>query len=123
MLKRLDIQLLRPFNKIYCKIRRSAKKLYYNSQFIKFAKDSKQTWSVIREIIGKNKSKEQIPTYFQQNGKIISDVLEIADGFNTTLGPRLASKISTTSEHFQTYLPENYSNSFKFSRISEMDIL
>ena len=42
----------------------------------------KKTWSVIREIIGKHKSKEQIPAYFQHNGKIISDYLDIADGFN-----------------------------------------
>ena len=88
-----NIEKFKVFNKIYCKIRHAAKKLYYNSQFTKFAKDSKQTWSVIREIIGKNKSKEQIPTYFQQNGKIISDVLEIADGFNNffaSVGPNLA---------------------------------
>ena len=114
------------FNKMYCKIRRAAKKLYYNNQFKKFTKDSKQTWSVIREIIGKNKSKEQIPTYFQHNGKIISDYLEIADGFNNffaNIGPTLASDIGATNINFQTFLPESNSNSFRFSRVSEMDIL
>ena len=35
----------------------------------------------------------------------------------------MASEIGTTNANFQTYLPENNSNSFKFSRISEMDIL
>ena len=77
-----NLEKFKVYNNMYCKIRRTAKKLYYNNQFTRFTKDSKRTWSVIREIIGKNKSKEQIPAYFQHNGKIISDYLEIADGFN-----------------------------------------
>ena len=105
---------------MYCKIRRAAKKLYYDNQFTKFTKDSKKTWSMLREIIGNKKSKEQIPTYFQHNGKIISDYLEIANGFNNffaNIGPKLASEISTSSAHFQTFMPEISSNSFRFSRI------
>ena len=62
---------------MYCKIRRAAKKMYFDKQFKKFTKDSRKTWSLIREIVGKHKSKQQIPTYFQQNGKIITDHLEI----------------------------------------------
>ena len=77
-----NIEKFKVFNKMYCKIRRAAKKMYYNDQFTKFTRDSKKTWSVIREIIGNHKSKEQIPAYFQHNGKIISDYLDIADGFN-----------------------------------------
>ena len=111
---------------MYCKIRRAAKKLYYDNQFTKFTNDSKKTWSMLREIIGNKKSKEQIPAYFQHNGKIISDYLEIANGFNNffaNIGPKLASEISTSSANFQTFMPEISSNSFRFSRISEIDIL
>ena len=91
-----NIEKFKVFKRMYCKIRRAAKKLHYNKQFTKFTKDSKQTWSIIREIIGKNKSKEQIPSYFQHNGEIISNYLEIADGFNNffaNIGPKLASQI------------------------------
>ena len=121
-----NIEKFKVFNKMYCKIRRAAKKMYYNDQFTRYTRDSKKTWSIIREIISKNKSKEQIPSYFQHNGKIISDCLDIADGFNdffASIGPNLASKINTTNADFQTYLPESCSNSFRFSKISEMDIL
>ena len=58
---------------MYNKIRRAAKKLYYDKQFKKFSKDSKQTWSLIREIIGKKVDKNQIPTFFQSNNQMISD--------------------------------------------------
>ena len=68
-----NIQQFKLYNKIYNKVRRAAKKLHYNKQFTKFAKNSKRTWSVIREVIGSNKQTDQIPTYFQQNGQIISD--------------------------------------------------
>ena len=62
-----NIEKLKIYNRMYCKIRRAAKKLYFDKQFTKFTKDSRKTWSLIKEIIGTNKSKEQIPTYFQQN--------------------------------------------------------
>ena len=73
-----NIEHFKVYNKIYNKIRRAAKKLYYDGQFQKFAKDSKQTWSVIREIIGTNTDKSQIPTFFSKN-QVISDYLEIAN--------------------------------------------
>ena len=97
-----------------------------NNQFTKLSKDCKKTWSLIKEIVGSNKSKEQIPTYFLQNGKNVSEYLEIANGFNTfcsNIGSKLASEIGPTNKSFQSFMPENNPNSFRFSRISEMDIL
>ena len=60
----MNLEIFKIYNKIYNKLRRAAKKLYYKSQFDKFAKNSKQTWSVIREVIGTSKHKDQIPTFF-----------------------------------------------------------
>ena len=81
---------------------------------------------MIREIIGGKKSKEQIPSYFQDNGEIISDYLEIANGFNNffaNIGPKLASKIPPSNTNFREFLPDTNPNTFRFARISEMDIL
>ena len=80
-----NIEKFKVYNKLYNKVRRAAKKLFYDKQFRKFAKDSKQTWSVIRDILGTKTDKNQIPSYFQNNGQIISDYLEIANGFNNFL--------------------------------------
>ena len=71
------------YNKIYNKLRRSAKKMYYDKQFLKFARNSKQIWSVIREVIGTRKQKDQMPKKIQNKCQIITDSLEIANGFNT----------------------------------------
>ena len=121
-----NIENFKAYNRLYCKTRRADKKLYYNKQFTKFTKDSKRTWSLIKEVVGSSKTKDQIPTYFQQNGKIKSDYLEIPDGFNNffaNIGQKLASEIDTPTTNFKTFLSEGSQNSFKFSRISEMDIL
>ena len=113
------------YNQLYNKVRRAAKKLYYDKQFTRFTKDSKKTWSVIREVIGSCKQKDQLPNFFLKNGNIIKDTLEIANGFNTFfagIGPKLASEIEPSEINFETFLTNRNPSSFKFSRISEMDI-
>jgi hypothetical protein len=59
----INLETFKIYNKIYNKLRRAAKKLYFKNQFDKFTKNSKQTWSVIREVIGTSKHKDQIPTF------------------------------------------------------------
>ena len=81
----INIEKFKTFNTIYNKLRRAAKKLFYDKQFKLFAHNSKKTWSVIREVIGSNKQKDQIPNFFRQNDQVISEILEIANGFNTFL--------------------------------------
>ena len=122
----MNLEIFKIYNKIYNKLRRAAKKLYYKSQFDKFAKNSKQTWSVIREVIGTSKHKDQIPTFFVKNGQVISDCLEIVNGFNgffAGIGPKLAAEIGPSDISFESYLTNNTTSSFEFSRISEIDIL
>ena len=73
----INIQTFKIYNTIYNKLRRAAKKLYYERQFEKFAKNSKKTWSMVREVIGTKKQKDQIPDFFRENGEIISEYLDI----------------------------------------------
>ena len=121
-----NIERFKIYNKFYNKVRRAAKKSFYEKQFKMFAKDSKQTWSTIREILGTKTDKNQIPTFFQNNSEIISDYLEIANGFNTFfagIGPKLAEEIGPSDRPFDSFLFERNPNLFTFSRISETDIL
>ena len=62
-----------------------AKKLYFDRKFTKYSKNIKQTWSVIREIIGTNKIKDHIPNFFKENDEIISEYFDIENGFNNFL--------------------------------------
>ena len=114
------------YNTIYNKLRRAAKQLYYNNQFSKFTRNCKQTWSVIREIIGSKKDKAQLPEFFKDNDNVITEYLDIANGFNnffSTVGPKLASDIEQSDVQFDSFLSESNPVSFNFSKISETDIL
>ena len=114
------------YNNIYNKLRRAAKKQYYDQQFNKFTSNSKKTWSVIREIIGSQKNKDQLPDFFRSNGEVINDYLEIASGFNnffSQIGPNLASEIGDSESSYESFLFEPNPVNFEFSRISEIDIL
>ena len=122
----INLNKFKVYNTIYNKVRRSAKIKYYDNQFNKFIKNSKQTWKVIREIIGSKKQKDQLPDFFRSDGRIISDYLEIANGFNnffSQVGPNLASEIGVSELHYESYLGRSNPISFEFSRISEIDIL
>ena len=93
---------------------------------INLQKNSKQTWSVIMEVLGTSKHKDQIPINFQKNRQVISDCLEIVNGFNgffAGIGPKLAAEIGPSDVSFESYLTGNNTSSFEFSRISEIDIL
>ena len=125
-LSNLHIQKFKDYNKIYNKLRRAAKKQYYDQQFKLFARNSKKTWSVIREVIGSKRQKDQVPDFFRQNGQFISEYLDIANGFNTFftgIGPKLASEIGESNISFESFLSDENPASFQFSRISEIDIL
>ena len=76
--------------------------------------------------MAKKTDKNQIPTYFQSNGQVISDNLDIANEFNTFfagVGPKLADEIGQSDIAFETFLSKRNENSLRFSRISEIDIL
>ena len=52
-----NINIFKTYNNIYNKIRRIAKIKYYEAQFIQQNKNIKQTWGLIREVIGSKKDK------------------------------------------------------------------
>ena len=121
-----NIHVFKTYNTFYNKIRRAAKKMHYENQFSKFSHNIKETWSVIRELLGTKKQKDQIPQFFKDNGNIINDYLDISNGFNTffsQIGPKLAADIPTTHTCFKNFLPDKNEIDFNFSKISETDIL
>ena len=121
-----NIQTFKTFNSIYNKVRRQAKIKHYENQFSKFSSNIKKTWSVIKELLGVKKQKDQIPDFFRENENIINDYLEISNGFNTffsKIGPQLAADIPMSNVCYKTFLPNRNESDFNFSKISETDIL
>ena len=121
-----NITIFKTYNTLYNKLCRSSKQLYYDEQFKAHCKNIKQTWTFIKEVTGSSKQKDQLPDFFKCNGEIITDCLEIANGFNTfytQVGPNLASEIESSDLNFDYFMKDKIIHNFEFSRISEVDIL
>ena len=109
------------YNSVYNKTRRRAIKDYYDNQFKTFSKDMKRTWQTIREVMHTKKQKDDIPSVFIDNGRILNDWSDIANGFNNFfagIGPELANKIPQSDLSFKTFMGTPEEDSFQFSVIT-----
>jgi hypothetical protein len=82
---------------------RNAKKTYYDNKFDRAKSDLKETWKLINEVINTKSKKSSLPSSFKSNGTVITDPLEIANGFCkyfTNIGSSLASRILPTNCEF-----------------------
>ena len=80
----------------------------------------RKTWKTIREVMGTKKNKDEFPTCFRENGNIISELLDITNGFNNFfagIGPELANAIPNSNVSFESYLGDPESDSFQFSHV------
>ena len=118
---------LKTYNKILRQNIRAAKKEYFQNCFNKYKNDARMTWSTIKDILNKTKSKQNFPNYFMINGTQISDAQDIANKFNdyfVNIGPNLASNVSINSTYsFKDYLLSPVQTAFQFSLIDEQTIL
>ena len=96
-----------------------AKKVYFSTNFSCCAGDPKKTWSILNEVIGRNKSESVIELKIDGE-KIIGDQC-IAEHFNeffSTIGRSISSGF-TNDESYAQFLTENLSiDSFTFCEVS-----
>ena len=77
------------------------------------------------EILSRHKYKTALPRDFLNNGKVISDPLEIAKQFNENfinVGPSLAKKVNGSSANFMNHLRGIYMNSMFLNEITINEI-
>merc|ERR1712208_61586 len=106
---------------------RNAKSLYYYSKFNRDKADMKNTGKQINEIINKKKKISDLPIYFLDNDKILTENIDIANCFNnffSQIGPTLAQSIkSPPNKSFKDYLTSNITSSFSFKTVTNDDVL
>ena len=82
----------------------------------------KKTWSIINDILNKNKQNTKLPVYFKHGEKKISDKKDIADKFNaffTNIGKKLEE---VPHRHFSDYLVSKPNTKFEFQPVEIKDI-
>ena len=113
---------LNTYNSILQKTIRHAKSTYYGREFEKHKNDSRKTWCTIKNVINKNKSSKEFPSYFLINNIKETNNNIIADKFNqffTNIGPSLAKKIKTDSPaSYNSFMTQNILSSFHFSLVT-----
>ena len=89
---------------------KNAKKNYYQRKIELYENNIKNTWKVMKEIIGKSKNiNDTFPEQIIVDQIEINDAQSIADNFNeyyANVGPSLASKIPEGDISYRSYLPE-----------------
>ena len=89
------------------------KKNYYNKLISKYKNNLKNTWSVIKEVIGKTKIRSsKLPRRLVLNGIETYDKTAIANGFKdyfSSIGEKLAKNISSDNT-FESCLSRNNIN-------------
>ena len=121
-----NIAKFKSYNSLYNKIRRKAIQTHYELSFKHFSKDMRNTWRTIREVMGTKKNKDEIPSFFRENGHIITELTEITKGFNnffSGIGPQLADAIPRSDTSFESFLGNPEPDTFMFSHVHQKLIL
>ena len=105
-------QTYKTYKNLYEKIKKNSMELYYQNQLAKYQKDIKNTWKVMKEIIGKTKvCNDNFPKRLVIDKTEITNKKSIAETFNeyfVNVGPSLASVIPKSNVHFTSNLPATY---------------
>ena len=114
------------YKNLFEKLKIKSKKNYYASLLNKYKYDTKQTWQVMKEITGKQKTKSSsLPTTIKTKQGITEKESEISKEFNkyfTSAGTALASKIPIVFKDVSECLPQcNVSMEHKELSFSEFE--
>ena len=98
ILSYLILSYLKRYRDILRNSIKGAKMLYYKRTFNLYQNDVKKTWTLIKETLQQNK-RQELPIEFIWNDRIITDLDEIANKFNTyfiNIGHSMSEQIHAT---------------------------
>ncbi len=97
----------------YNKLKRHMKQKHYADLFNKYTNDIRQTWKLLKTLIGRENNKTSISERFKINNGITSDRQTIANSFCdyfSTVGNKFAAQIPPSKKNSEAYLPKNKKN-------------
>ena len=103
------------YKSLFEKLKLQSKKLYFQNKLKQYENNIKNTWKIMKVIIGKSKVyNDNFPKILNIDKKEITDKKTIAEEFNSyfiNVGSKLATKIPPSNTNFESYLP-NITTSF-----------
>ena len=112
------------YKSLFEKLKLQSKKLYFQNKLKQYENNIKNTWKIMKVIIGKSKVyNDNFPKILNIDKKETTDKKTIAEEFNSyfmNVGPKLATKISPSNTNFESYLP-NITTSFLEKPLKEKE--
>ena len=113
------------YNNKLNKIKATAKKNYFDSQFALNKNNLKLTWKLIGMIIDRGKNKNTTISKLIYNNKCFTDTKNIYDKLNDhfiKVGQNLADKLPITETESSTFIKQTFTNSFMFRGICTFEV-
>ena len=112
------------YKSLFEKLKLQSQKLYFQNKLKQYENNIKNTWKIMKVIIGKSKVyNDNFPKILNIDKKEITDKKTIAEEFNSyfiNVGPKLATKIPPSNTNFESYLP-NITTSFLEKPLKEKE--
>ena len=105
---------------------RTSRKLYYSQQLHKVNSNSRATWQVINEILGKKTDNLPKDKFTLHGDNIVNphNYATVFNSFFSNIGPKLASQIKNKNNtHFTDFLPEPFNKSIFFNPTNPNEII
>ena len=103
---------------------KKAKRKYYTNKFGEVNNNSKATWSLINNLINKNKEHTHKINQLSINDEVSTDKKKIADSLNSyfiNIGTEILTNSSASQTNPETFLPQCNSH-FTFENITPVDV-
>ncbi len=121
-----NINAYKTYCKVFNKIKKGAKKQYYENILYENKSNVKQTWSILKNIINRSSKSNGLPSSFMINDTKITNPSEISEGFNiffSNIGQSVSDNVPKAKTHFTSYLRGHHPNSMYLTPVDESEII
>ena len=120
-----NISCYNTYKNILTRLIREAKKRYYEGEFQKYKGNSKETWNILNNLLGRKRVTVEIPSKFSGTGYVCEGDEEICNGFNdffADIGTTLKNRIHPTGKDPLEYLPDFEGADMQLRNITEQEL-
>ena len=121
-----NITYYKSYINMYNKLKRAMKTNYYRDKLELNKNNMKQTWSTLKEAIGKQNNKLNFSQSFNIDNKNVSNRSEIAEQFNkyfSKIGASTANNVHKTSKKYTDYIQNPSLNNMLLEQIDQQHII
>ena len=111
---------------MYNKLKRKMKISYFKQILDENKFNIKNTWSILKQAIGKTNDKSGFPNSFNINNKLVTDKQHVAESFNnffSKIGLETSHNVPNSNKSFSSYMPKSLPHSIFIKPVSPPDVL